>query len=337
MSDRLTLALPIDLVRTFDHTVTQTQLANNTFQGTPDDLDMLASLVEDAEDEFRTVTDAEMRLSRAGTPGDMTTFDQVTYSVPGHENFKRNWSRVGGDYLIQEVTKDVAHNRILPFDPVEGDEAYIYRGVSRGSAGQWEDVTDRQGELWDIVDHRNGTLTFHPRELDRSMLAGTGGLGVSSSRLSELRFAISYRYGAAGGARSSSGSTDLGAAITQAESTPFTVAVGDASRIPTTGGGSVVLLLGSEYVRAEVDAVTDEITVVERAVRGTDAEAHASGDRVQYTPPAIRKAVAARAGMGLIQSGRYSAWLPDSDDAISKGDMLDRMQETWDDTVGALG
>lgn len=336
MTDRTTLALPIDTVRNFDHTVTQAQIQANTFQATPDDVDMLQSRIKDAEDEYRARTGLTTRLSRAGTPGDRSTYDEITYKVPGHETYKRNWSRVGGDYLNQEVTKDLSNDRVLPFDSSEGDEAYIYRGVSGTNTDQWVDVTDQRGELWDIVDHRNGTVSFHPIELDRAMIAGAAGVGISRSRLDKLRFKITYRYGGLGSDRSNPGTTSLTEEITDAESVPFTVGVGDANRLPTTGGGSVVLLVGGEYLRATVDTDNDELDVVERAVRGTAEEAHGSGDRVQYTPPVARKAVAARAAMGLIQAGRYSKWLPDADDTISKGDMMDELRETWESGIEAV-
>jgi len=52
-NDRLTLAVPVDVARVFDSTVTQAQINQSTFQNSPDDDDLLASMIEDAEDEFR--------------------------------------------------------------------------------------------------------------------------------------------------------------------------------------------------------------------------------------------------------------------------------------------
>lgn len=334
MSDRTTLALPIDVVRTLDHTVTQTQLSNNTFQGTPDDRDMLSSLIEDAEDELRAQTNLTMRLSRAGTPGQKETYDHVTYSLPGHETYKRQWSRVGGDYLNQEIETSLSHDRILPFDSAEGDEAYFYRGLSGSASGdEWEDVTDEFGDSWFIVDHRDGTIVFHPQELDRAMVGNTR--GVSFGNQSQLRFAISYRFGSLGGTRSDPGAATLDTSLTNTET--GTVAITDADQLPTGGsGGSIVLLVNEEYLRATVDPQNDQLDIVERGVRGTSGAAHSSGDRVQYAPPAVRKAVAARAGMGLVQSGRYSAYLPDSDDTLDKGDVLDEQTYTWEKTLEAL-
>jgi len=335
-ADRLALALPVDVSRMMDHSVTQTQLTNNTFQATPDDRDLLASYIEDAEGEFRAATDATFRESRAGVAGDRETYPTVTYSVPGHADFKRKYTGVSSMYDLEEVEKNLGDKRILPFDSAEGDEAYVYRGLGGSSSGdEWEDVTADYGDTWAIVDHRNGTVAFDPLELIRAMTGGGQGVGVNRSRLSKLRFAISYRHGTLGGSRNLAGSTALGTSLTTAAT--GSTAVVDASRLPSalTQGGSVTLLIGEEYVRATVDASADTIDIVERGVRGTTAATHSSGDRVQFTPPSVRKAVASRAGMQLIQSGRYSAFMPDSEDAIDKDAMLSNLKETWEATVAA--
>lgn len=337
MSERLTLALPIDLARSFDHTVTQTQLQNNTFQGTPDDRDTLAGFIEDAEDEFREQTDAKMRASRIGVTGRRETYEHLTYEVSGHRAFKRTFSRVGSNYLPTEVTKSLDNKRVLPFDPDAGDEAYFYRGLggARSDSGVdsgWEDVTDAAGDTWSIVDHTSGTVVFHPIELARAMTSSGRGVSMHGGRLRELRLAISYRYGSLGGSRGSASQTTLAADLSEDET--GTVAVEDGSGVP--GGSTYVVLVGEEYVEVEPDPGSDEVRVVSRGLRGTQEASHESGDRVQYTPPSVRKAVACRAGMSLVQSGRYSGWLPDEDDSISKSDLLDRLKETWETTLEAM-
>lgn len=336
MTTRTTLALPIDVALAFDHTVTQTQLKNDTFQGSADDRDVLASDIVDAEDEFRALTDLSTRLSRVGSPGDTTTYEELTYELPGHENYKSKWSGVGGDYLNEDVEKSLDNDRLLPFDSSIGDEVYIYRGLGTDQyTDGWEDVTSEQGDTWDIIDYRSGVVIISAVEIDRAM-RGHSAQGLGVGRQSKFRLRITYRHGSQGGNRTATGSTDLSGTINAGDTTPITVAVSDAARLPTTGGGSVELLINEEYVSATVDASADEIAIEERGIRGTDAAAHASGDRVQYTPPAIRKAVASRAAMSLIDAGRYAAWLPDSEDAIDKGDMADSFGETWSRTVEAL-
>lgn len=336
MSDRLTLALPVDVARQFDSTVTATQLDNDVFQGSADDVDLIASIIEDAEDEFRSLANVDMRLSRVGTSGDIETYEQVTYKVKGHQAFKRSFSRTGREYRPVEVEKNLANGRLLPFDSAQGDEAYIYRGTRQTSGNQWEDVTDDQGDTWDIINHAEGTVVFHPINLMRAMTTAGHGIGLAAGRLDEVRMAITYRHGALGGSRAFAGRTTLTSSLNSTD-TPSALSVDDASRLPTgTGSGPIALLIDSEYILAEPDPSADTIDVKERGIRGTSGAAHSSGARVQYTPPSIRKAVAARSGMTLVQSGRYSAWLPDADDEVDKNDMLSIMKETWNRTVDAM-
>lgn len=337
MTTRVTVALPVDVARMMDHTTSQTQLSNDTFQGTPDDRDMLLSYIEDAEDEFRNVADVKVRLSREGVPGNRPTYEQPTYKLSGHKAAKRQFSGVFSDYNITEKEIELDNERVLPFDPDEGDQLFYYTGLQGSGNSSWEDITEDEGETWAILDHRAGTFVFWPTLLWEAYLGDTnGGLGNTAlAGQKRVRFAISYRYGALGGSRSATGATTLGENITDTQT--GTVAVEDAGRLPGgRSGGSYILLINDEYVDATVDVSNDEIDIVTRGVRGTEASSHDSGDRVQYTPPTIRKAVAARAGMQLISSGRYSAFMPDSEDAIDKSDMMDRLKETWDGTIAAL-
>ena len=335
MTDRLTLALPIDVARQFDHTVTQTQLESNTFQGTADDRGVLAGHIEDAEDEFRQRADLATAIAREGVPGDPETYERRTHKVKGHEAFKASWSRSARDYRPTEVEVDLDHGRVLPIDPAEGDEVRIYRGMGGSTADAWEDVTDAQGDVWDIVDHRAGTLVLHPAEIHRATRRNRQGIGVTGGQR-KVRVAVCYRHGGLGRGRSLIRSTELAAGIDDTETGG--VAVDDVEVFPVgVAGGSLVLLIGEEYVTATADHESGEITIQERGVRGTDAAGHDSGDRVQYVPPSVRKAVAARAGMALIQAGRYSAWLPDADDEVGKSDMLAELRDTWETTLAAVG
>lgn len=332
--NRTTLALPVDVfLEHFDSTVTQTQLDNNTVLGSPDDKDALTSMLEGAEDEFRQQADMDMRLSRVGSPGEIETYEQLTYDVKGHEAFKRNWSRTSRDYMPAEVTKNLANGRVLPFDSTEGDEVRAYRGIRGTTSDQWEDITSDQGDLWDVVDHGAGTIVLHPIEVHRAMVGHAQGLAAGGGQLREVRLAITYRHGALGGGRGTAGETSLTEAL-NSTATPSALGVDDASRLPS--GDGVTLLLGGEYLVADVDEANDTLNVTDRGVRNTNAESHASGDRVVYTPGSIRKAVAARAAMQVVQSGRYQSWLPDSEDAIDKGDMIDEFRTTWESTLEAM-
>lgn len=336
MAPRLDLALPTDVfIDWFDTTVTATQIQNNTVLGSADDRDSLTSMLEDAESEFIDLTNAAVRPSREGTPGDVETFEQQTFSPPGHEAFKNQWSGSAQVYQPQEAELNLEHNRVLPFDPDEGDEVRVYRGMDPATDTQWDDITDDEGDLWTMLDHREGVLAVHPIEIFRAMMGTTSrGLSVRTTRR-DVRVTLTYRYGALGGSRSNAGETTLGGSgeVLTASDTPDALDVADASRLPRS---ECVVMIDEEYLHVTPDPDADTLDVHERGVRNTNAESHDADAKVKYTPPSIRKAVAARAGMSVINAGRYQSFLPDSDDEVDKNDMNDRMEATWNRTIEAL-
>jgi hypothetical protein len=340
-TDRLTLCLPVDVARLFDSTVTTTQINANTFPGNVEDGDdVLASMIEDAESEFYQETNDDMKIGRVGLAGQRETYETVTYKLDGHQQYKSNFSGVTSEYLPQEVNTGVEKKNLLPFDADAGDEAYLYTGlggktVAGGDA--WEDITDEYGESWAFKDHSAGRITFDPILLYQSRLTNTQGVGIGGrNQLDELAVQLSYRYGGLGGSRSRPTRTELDADISDTETGSVTVA--DGSAFPTAGSsGAVVVLIDREYLLVDPDPANDSMEIVERGVRGTTGASHDSGARVQYTPPTVRKAVASRAGMTLVSSGRYQDWLPDTEDDLDKGDVHDMLEATWTQTVNALG
>jgi len=300
--DRLSLAIPIDVARAFDSTVSQAQIGADTFQSSTDDTDLLASMIEDAEDEWRVMTDDTMQISRVGVSGQRTTFEQATYKISGHKLTKATFTGVTTEYLPDEDYIMLEQSNILPFDSSAGDAVYFYKGLDETGDG-WEEITDDENDVWQILDYREGRFVFQPTRLREEYFDTFGSaFGSVPSALKHLRFAISYRYGALGGSRGRATSTELGAGLTDTE----------------TG------------------TANDQMNIVERGVRGTTATSHDSGDRVQYTPPAIRKAVASRAGMQLIGSSQYQDWLPDTESSLDKGDVYDNLESVWTTTVDAM-
>jgi hypothetical protein len=335
MSDtRTTLALPIDVSRLFDTTVTQAQLNANTFQNSGDDTDLLLSMIEDVEDEFHDATDDTMKLGTVGIPGTRETYEQPAYKISGHKLTKGTFTGVWTEYLPEQKTIPLEKERVLPFDPTEGDEIYIYRGLDDSLGDGWEDVTDERGTMWDILNHREGTLTFSPIETAEYLMDYHVGAvsGSVPSFIKRMRFAISYRYGGLGGSRSTTSETTLAADL--ADSETGTVGVTDGAGFP--GTSEIIVKIGREYLSVSPNPDTDEMDILERGVRGTDAASHDADDSIQYTPPAVRKAVASRAAQQLVDSSRYGDWLPDTEDDIDKSDMADSFQATWDKTVSAL-
>ena len=333
---RTELCLPIDVARTlFDTTVTQAQINANTFQNSSGDRDLLLSMIEDAESEFYDAVSDQMKVGTVGLPGTRETYEQVTYDVSGHEQYKRTWTGTGGGYRNTERTTNLQKSRILPFDPAEGDEAYLYRGMATANSSDdgWEDVTADQGDIWDIVNNREGRITLSPVAIEQSTRGSNHGLSVAGrNRLREVRLAITYRYGALGGSRSTTAETTLVNSLSQG--TTGTVDIGDGTRAPSTS--EVVVKIEDEYLSVTFDPDADTMTILERGVRGTTDSAHDADDVVFYAPPSVRKAVAAHAAENLVTSSRYSDWLPDTEDDIDKGDMLDQFSDIWTTTISAL-
>lgn len=340
MTTRTTLAVPVDVIRAFDQTISNTQLASDSVVNIPDNIDLLESYIEDAEDEFRELTDTDMRVARVGVAGQRETYENVSYDLDGHQTYKANWTGVTSDYLPTQVETNLKNDRILPFDPSQGDELYFYAGLS-GSAGfgtneAWEDITDEEGETWGIKNHATGIISFSPKLLFETYLTNHQGVGVGGrGQLRELTVAISYRYGGLGGSRGRAASTELDAQITDSET--GSVAVTDGSGFPVgNSGGSIVVLVDREYMSVTPDPANDSMTIEERGVRGTSEAAHDSGARVQYTPPVVRKAVAARAAWWFVDSARYQKYLPDNEADIDKGELLDNLDSVWQTTVQAM-
>jgi hypothetical protein len=331
-ADRLSLALPPDVPRdAFDVTVTQAQINSDTFLNTDNDAEALIGYIAAAEDELRQLTDEDMRISRAGVAGKRETYEQQRYRLPAHQAYRSRFSQFTFDYDFDEVQLNLDNDRVLPFDSTEGDEIHFYRGL--GNSTSWEDLTDDRGDAWDIVDNVDGQLTVEPEQLYRAMF-GSVRRGLRAG-LDHLRVNISYRYGGLGGSLSRTAQTTLDTSLTTGDTGP--IAVADGSRLPTSGvGGNIVMKIGGEYVEVDPDPDGDSIDIKARGVRGTTAESHSSGDRVVYTPPAIRKAVAARAGMTLINTTQFRGFLPDSDAEIDESEMHSNLESVWMSTIDAL-
>jgi len=294
-------------------------------------------MIEDAEDEFRSLTNADMRVSRVGVAGNRRTYEQPTYKLSGHKAYRQSFSHYTFDYDYDEVEIRLENERVLPFDSTEGDEVYVYHGLGDGVGGDnWEDITDEEGGMWGIVNNVEGILAVDPELLHEALLGRFDGLPRGNQRLQKLRFAISYRYGGLGGSLKRTAQTTLDASLTDSQT--GTVAVTDGSRLPSDGtGGNLILKIGGEYLEVDPDPANDQLNIIERGVRGTTGAAHSSGDRVTYTPASVRKAVAARAGMQLIETSTYSEFLlPDTDDSLDKPAKHDALEATWSATVEAM-
>lgn len=334
MTDRVTLCLPQDVARAFDTTVRNTQIDGDIFQATEDDWDLLASIIEDVEHQFHQHTNDKMKVGTKGQPGSRETYEQATYKISGHKLTKGTFTGVWTEYLPEQKTIRLDKERILPFDSAEGDEIFIYRGLDDNLSGGWENVTDEKGTMWDILDHREGVFTFSPIETAEYLMDYHVGAvsGSVPSFLKRMRFAITYRYGALGGTRDTTAETSLDAQLTATDES--TIAVTDGSRFPSSS--QIIVQIGREYLSVKPDPQNDSMDILERAVRGTEAQKHSSDATVHYTPPAVRNAVASKAAASLANSSRGQKWLPDNEDDLEKGDIISNLESTWQTTVEVL-
>jgi len=333
--NRLSLALPIDVVRRFDATVGESQIDANQVLSSADDYDTVASAIEDAEGEFKRMVGLSSRVSREGIPGKRESFEQPTYKTSGHQLTKATFSGVWTDYLPEQQDIRLENDRILPFDTAEDDAVYFYQGLDANE--RWTDISDKQGEVWDILDHRNGVFTFDPYALvDEVVGVNIHGISTTPTFLKRFRFAISYRYGLLDRNSAQIGQTDLTNSLTASQTGSVAVADVDIlsrGRVSSTA----VLRIGPEYVTAEYDRPNGDLDIIERGVRGTEAVDHDSGETVMYVPPEYRKAVASRAAMEIATSMRYSEFLPDADDSMSREEVVAEFEATWTGIVDALG
>jgi hypothetical protein len=275
-----------------------------------------------------------MKVGTKGQPGTRETYEQATYKLSGHKLTKGTFSGVWTDYLPEQKTIPLDKQRILPFDTSEGDQIYVYRGLDDNIGGGWEDISDEQGTMWEILNHHDGVFTFSPIETAEYLLDyHTGALsGTVPSFLQHMRFAITYRYGSLGGTRDTTSETTLDAQLSATDT--GSIAVTDGSRFP--GSSQIIVKLGREYISVKPDPQNDSMDILERAVRGTEAQQHDSDATVYYTPPAVRNAVASKAAASLANSSRGQKWLPDNEDDLDKGDIIQNLNQTWQTTIDVL-
>lgn len=335
-TDRTSLALPIDVLRHIDATIGQANIDADAVLNSPDDRDVYLSAIEDAEGEFKRRVGLNARVTTVGIPGRRETFEQLSYSISGHKLQKGTFTGTWTDYLPEEKRIPLDNQRVLPFDSAEGDAVFFYTGL-QGDGDPWQDVTDRENELWAIIDNVGGWFYFHPYELAQYILAELDvGISTVPSFIREMRFAISYRHGVLDRSSSEVSQTALSASLD--DSTTGGVAVADVEVLSSGRiSDTAILRIGREYVAATYDRDAGEIVIEQRGVRGTGEQQHDAGETVMYVPPEYRKAVASRAAGDAASAARYSDWLPDTEDSLDRDDMIDLLTQDWEDIVGTLG
>jgi len=292
---RLHYALPMDVVRKFDPTMQQSDLANNEFIG-HDDEEIITARLEGVESKWdREAT--PMRPVRVGG-GD----------APKYKSAK-------GKGFPVHVYLD--HQNVLPFDPAQGDR--IERRTGRES---WVDITNEEGSSW-VADYDMGKLTVYE-------LPGYGNMPVLRN-FRERFLRVSYRLGT-GGDYDSAGQTTLTETLAAGDTS--TVGVDDASRLPETGGMMLVGGTEYVDV-ASVDQGADEISIrtVGRGKRVSEDVEHAAGTVVHYCPMDVREAIAAKAARELVIYDDYTDWMVDGSEAFDRRQKIKEWDIEWSEAV----
>jgi hypothetical protein len=290
-------ALAVDVLRHFDPSLSQADLATEDYIGRQD-LEQVRARLESASDEFDRNTGRAFRLRRVGAPSDPATWE--------YHDARRTSHRF-------PLRVDLDHGDIVPLDPDAGDALEIRTGRDT-----YEDITAEQGDSF-YLDRATGELKLYQLLVNRLFFEAA-----------DERYArLTYRYGGLGGGRSRGGQTTLTGDVDAATTT---LAVANASRLPADGG---IVRVGPfddpEYVRVTgVDPAAGELTVT-RGQRATVATTHDAGDPVHYCPLDIRDAVAGLAAAELVRYDTFIQQVDEDDDGIDPGTKVEQWNARFDD------
>lgn len=299
MAPRTPYCLPVDALRKFDPTLSQSDLSDDAlFAG--DDLEKWRAEVEDACDEFDTKTGNAQRLTYVGRGG---AWEYQDATMRRH---------TGG------VKVYLDHRNVLPIDSAEGDTIQV-----RKTRDSWRDVTS-DTDLWRL-NAPKGTLHLFTRRIPVT--------GRYRRAYINDNVRVKYRYGALGGERGRSGQTTLASSLAAGASS---MDVDNAERLPRSGLVMISDGAGTnEYVRyTSADISADSLSGLNRGRRGTNDVQHSSGETVHYCPLDIRKAVAGRVAMEFVGSDDIAGNLATPDDNVSFSDRIDTWKEDWESALG---
>jgi len=200
---------------------------------------------------------------------------------------------------------------IQPLNSNAGDAIEVRTGRD-----SYEDITDEEGDEW-VLNNRRGQVKLFRFLVRRLQFEGPD----------ERLVRLTYRHGALGGSRDEGAATTLTASVTGGDTT---LPTSDPSAFPATpfvaGLGTSA---GFEHVRVEeIDSGTGDVTVV-RGVAQTDADTHPDGATLQYVPPSVREAVAARAAVPIVLDDDARTAVPDDGQLTSRTDRADELREQY--------
>jgi hypothetical protein len=253
-----------------------------------------------ASSEWDSTTGTPLRTVRIGAPEAPQTWEH--HDARGLSN-------------RPPVTVSLNHDNIVPINGGAGDTIEIRTGRDT-----WEDVTSEYGDEW-VLDNQRGQLKLYRFLFTRLFFEAP----------SERFVRLTYRAGGLGGGPRKGVTTALASA---ADSSTTTLTLTNAARLTDP---PLLAALGSdadfEYVTVtDIDYAADEVTVV-RGQERTDAQAHDSGDALQYVPEAVREAVAAKAAAMLTRDDDARTSVPDEGQLTSRNDRASALEAEWQDSV----
>jgi hypothetical protein len=295
MTERALYCHPVDCLRKFDPTLTESDLDNNNYIGNSD-REQVRARIDAVGNELEEKTGEAWRLRRVGAKGASETYEHQ--GVDG----KRN---------TEPLRATLDHQDILPLDSNSDDVLEVRTGRD-----SWRDITDQAGDEF-VLDHDDGTLKLYRILIQRIRW------GVPDDRYIRL----SYRYGALGGDPERGGQTTLDGGVSQGDTS---IDVTNAARLPADG---ILLINNSEYVRlTDINYSADTVTVT-RGKQATTDEGHSDGNVVHYCPESVRDAVAGKVAAELVRYDNIVDELPTPDDNVSHSDKIDDWQQEWESVL----
>jgi hypothetical protein len=244
-------------------------------------------------------TGSPARQIRVGAADRKATWE--THDSPGRSGFPLVISLNNGD--------------IQPLDSSVGDAIEVRTGRD-----SFEDITDEEGDEW-VLDNRRGQLKLYRFLVRRLQFEGPD----------ERLVRLTYRHGALGGSRDEGAATTLSSSVTSVDTT---LSTSDPAAFPTApfvaGLGTSA---GFEHVRVEeIDSGAGTVTVT-RGVAQTEADSHPEGAILQYVPPSVREAVAARAAVPIVLDDDARTAVPDDGQLTSRTDRAEELREQYRDAA----
>lgn len=297
MSERALYCHPVDVLRKFDPTLTESDLDNNNYIGNEDRAQVRAR-IDAVGNTLEDETGMAWRLTRVGANGNPETYE--------HQD-------VEGRRVTTPLRATLDHRHVLPLDSNSNDKLEVRTGRD-----SWSDVTSDAGSEFKL-DHDDGTLKLYRILIKR----------IHWEVPDDRYVRITYRYGALGGDRERGGQTTLDGSVASGDTS---IDVSNAARLPANG---LLLINNSEYVRlTDIDYSADTITV-SRGERATSDQSHSGGDIVHYCPEGIRDAVAAKTAIELWSYEDWTQRLSNENDAGRDVESkISDWQSAWERTLG---